>query len=467
MAAHATEATPLRHASSESWLGDVAFRARLLTVVASLAEGYDIGVANGVIAPMQSEFGFSNLEVAFLVASTPFASAFAAPCAGYFADRLGRKPTIAISCLLLTVGNLCWAFGMNFWLILVGRITLGAGIGVGLTTISIFMSEIAPAKKRGLYVSLEEIFLNIGIFCAFVAGAVFLGMPYDWRLMVGVGIIPCSVCGIFTVSPLFPESPRFLQAHGRTAEARQVLLTLLHGDAQEVDMALAKWEEEAHLKTKDWSATASALCGSHAKSARAALGTGGFQMLGGSPLIAAFMAWILIRSGMSSRDAATASVILGLVKTSVLFISVFVLLDLWGRRPLLMLSAFCGALAHAFVALVYHTEIGALWVAVGLILWAVSFSMGLGPVTYPYVSEVFDNSIRAKGVGLTFFVSRMCNAVSSFAFPLMQQSFGLAAVFVILACINLSAVVFFWLCCPETKGYSLEDIQSEVFRQKA
>jgi len=104
--------------------------------------------------------------------------------------------------------------------------------------------------------------------------------------------------------------------------------------------------------------------------------------------------------------------------------------------------------------------------AIGISFFAAAFSVGMGPATYVYMSEVFDNSLRAKGVGASFFFSRMVQALWLFAFPLMQPRIGLTGVFAILSFANVLCLAFYWLCCPETKGFSLENIQSEVFGQK-
>jgi MFS family permease len=249
MSSTATEQTPLRGRSTGC--GDTAFRVRLLTVIASLAEGYDMGIVANAIGPMKDAFGLDPIMIGLVVSSAAFAAMLASMPAGTLIDSHGRKPVIAISAALIFAGNLFWALAPNIIVLIIGRIILGSGIGVGIGAITVYMAEVAPTHQRGLYVSMEMLFLDVGILCGYAAGALLIGVRHDWRILVGLGAVLPLVIFIFALTPLLPESPRFLQAVGRVEEAREVLLDLLHGDEQEVDNAFAQWAAMSSQKSMD------------------------------------------------------------------------------------------------------------------------------------------------------------------------------------------------------------------------
>merc|ERR1719310_198581 len=150
---------------------------------------------------------------------------------------------------LLIVGGLLMALATNFEMLISGRIIAGSGAGIGLTAVTTYMAEVSPAHASGFYGSLEELFVNVGNVVGYLMNLLLLGAPYDWRIMLGAGIIPAA-CVLFVLMLPYsitgvPESPRYLQKVGRLDEAREVLLDLLNGDQSEVDRAVQAWAEEA------------------------------------------------------------------------------------------------------------------------------------------------------------------------------------------------------------------------------
>merc|ERR1719258_235468 len=129
------------------------------------------------------------------------------------------------------------AFATNFEMLVAGRVIAGCGAGTGLTAVTAYMSEVSPAHARGFYSSLEELFVNVGNVAGYLVNLALLGVRYDWRLMLGLGIVPAFGVLVVLLLPYsltgIPESPRWLQKVGRQDEARVVLFDLL-GDPDEV-----------------------------------------------------------------------------------------------------------------------------------------------------------------------------------------------------------------------------------------
>eukprot|EP00746_Dinoflagellata_sp_MGD_P010164 gnl/MRDRNA2_/MRDRNA2_120908_c0_seq1.p1 gnl/MRDRNA2_/MRDRNA2_120908_c0~~gnl/MRDRNA2_/MRDRNA2_120908_c0_seq1.p1 ORF type:complete len:471 (-),score=65.22 gnl/MRDRNA2_/MRDRNA2_120908_c0_seq1:301-1713(-) len=456
--APATEHTPLNERSSQ-WC-DSALRVRLLTVVFSIAEGYDLGVITNALSPIQSEFHLTPLTTGIFASSLWWAAMISAAFSGSVIDWIGRKAGIAVSAAVITAGNVCWALAPNVVVLLTGRIICGLGIGMGVPIVAVYMAEVAPVSKRGFYVSLEGLFIDIGIFSGMLAGALLVGVRHDWRIMVAIGgILPLISC-IFALTPCLPESPRFLQATGRVDEARVVLLDLLHGNEVEVDNAFAVWAEEARSSKqgRDWRSVMSAFFSSHSQVALAGIGAGFFFMLSGITVFVTYSVLLLAKNGLSMKTAAIVMACISALKIVTYIPPTFFLMDRWGRRPLFLCSTIALSFACGFIAFGNYAGMGGIWIAIGLGIFGCSFSLGLGSCFFAYVSEVFDNSTRAKGVGCAMCVARLTGATWVLIYPLLTATLGVSATWCLLAGCNACAAVFFLFFCPETLGVPLEEI---------
>lgn len=463
-----SESTPL---SGRRVLSGAALRVRLLTAVASFAEGYDLGVINGAVVLMRDDLGLTAWQVGWAVAIFFFVAAPAVLVAGQLSDSIGRKGAVGISMAALALGNIIWACSWHFTVLLIGRGLLGAGVGMGIATVTIYISEVAPAHQRGFYTALEPFFLNIGIPIGFASGAVFIGLPFDWRLMVGIGAVPAICAGVLVMTNSFPESPRFLAAHCRYDEAHEILQDLLKAggslDADsEASIAVEAWRSGAveDGTCSFWEALQSFM-GPRKRMALAGVGVGCMQMLSGISVFTAFSTMVLKENGMSTRGAMRVTVSIGCVKTCTVLYVAFSLIDKWGRRPMLLLSAAIMALGSLVVSMASTMHLGAYAVSLGLLLFGFGFAAGLGPATYVYMAEVFDTRTRSKGVGIGCLVGRVINGLYSVVTPVGVATLGVGPLFLTIAGMNVVALAYLWAFCPETKGFHLEDIH-ELFVDK-
>jgi len=132
-----------------------ALKVRLLTAIISFAEGYDIGVVNGAVVLFKDELGLKAWQVGIVLAIFPTGVAICAPMAGSYADQYGRKCMMVLSSILLIIGGLIMAFSTGFYSLALGRFIAGSGVGVGITAVTAYMSEVSPSHSRGFYGSLE------------------------------------------------------------------------------------------------------------------------------------------------------------------------------------------------------------------------------------------------------------------------------------------------------------------------
>lgn len=357
------------------------------------------------------------------------------------------------------------AFATNFEMLIAGRIVAGSGAGVGLTAVTAYMSEVSPAHSRGFYGSLEELFVNVGNVTGYLVNLALLGVPHDWRIMLGLGIVPASIVLVVLLLPYsltgIPESPRWLQKVGRRDEARAILLDLLN-DEEEVERAVLAWQEEAKTEGEmaTWAETFRAFGTTHRRVALAGIGAGIINMFTGIQLMMVTTTSLLVGTGMSKDQAIKTSIVLGATKAVVmLFVAVF-MLDSWGRRPLLQTSLGVCSLASALGCFGAYFNLGEAWVVGGLCIFVTGYSLGVGPVPWVYMPEVIENRFRSKGCAIGLSGARLCAVGHLFSFPILFPIFGVEGLFLFLLAVNILAGVYVQALCPETSGQSLEKIHS-------
>jgi MFS family permease len=118
------------------------------------------------------------------------------------------------------VGSLLEALSPNTFVLVIGRLVLGAGVGVASVAAPLYGAENAPAHVRGRFVSLYQMAITVGIFLAYFADYLLVS-GNAWRVMLGVSAIP-AVLLIVAVWPL-GDSARWYLKMGRRAEAEAVL----------------------------------------------------------------------------------------------------------------------------------------------------------------------------------------------------------------------------------------------------
>jgi SP family galactose:H+ symporter-like MFS transporter len=146
-------------------------------------------------------------------------SAFGCLSSGFFADFLGRKRAIFVAACFFLVGVLLCATSNSFSTLIIGRMILGVGLGLGEVTSPLLLSEIAPSKIRGTIVAYIEVMNNVGIFLGFLIGYLFTltNSNDSWRYSIGLGIIPSIM--LMILLKYIPESPRWLILKNRKEEA--------------------------------------------------------------------------------------------------------------------------------------------------------------------------------------------------------------------------------------------------------
>ncbi|XP_038125267.1 proton myo-inositol cotransporter-like isoform X2 [Cyprinodon tularosa] len=184
--------------------------------------GYDTGVVSGAMLLLKKEMHLSALWQELLVSSTVGAAALSALSGGFLNGWLGRRICILIASFIFSGGGIILSVAQNKEVLLVGRITVGLGIGIASMTVPVYIAEVSPPQLRGQLVTMNSLFITGGQFIASVVDGAFSYLSHDgWRYMLGLSVLP-AVLQFFGFIFL-PESPRWLLQKGRHQEARQVL----------------------------------------------------------------------------------------------------------------------------------------------------------------------------------------------------------------------------------------------------
>lgn len=225
----------------------------LLTLTSALGGflfGYDTGVVSGAILEIRRTFSLSATWLELVVSVTIASAAISAFIAGFLCDVLGRRPTLLISSIVFTVGAAI--MGVSFYpqVLLIGRATVGVGIGMAAMAVPMYIAELAPSDSRGKLVVVNILFVTGGQFVATVVDGIFSYMRYDigWRFMLGLGGVPSLL--MFAGFLFMPETPRWLVFHGKSEKARSVLVKIRSRDAVNTEMFDIEKDYEEYQRSR-------------------------------------------------------------------------------------------------------------------------------------------------------------------------------------------------------------------------
>ncbi|KAK7102892.1 hypothetical protein V1264_021050 [Littorina saxatilis] len=201
--------------------------------IGGLLFGYDTGIVSGSMLLIQPYFELNTFWQELIVSGTIGAAAIFALIAGPCCDIFGRKKVIMVASFIFTVGAIVMAISPNKWVLLAGRIIVGIGIGFASMTVPVYVAESAPPDIRGRLVTLNQLFITIGVLLSSVLAGAFSEMEdTGWRYMLGLAGVPGAIQFIGFI--YLPESPRWLVSKGRDEEALKVLKRIRgHDDVDE------------------------------------------------------------------------------------------------------------------------------------------------------------------------------------------------------------------------------------------
>lgn len=456
----------------------------LFPALGGLLFGYDIGATSGATISLQSAelsgttwFNLSAIQLGLVVSGSLYGALLGSILVYPIADFLGRRRELIIAAILYAVGGLTTAYAPGLGVLLVGRLLYGLGIGWAMHGAPLYIAETCPSQIRGTLISLKELFIVLGILLGYFVGSFQINVVGGWRYMFGLSIPVALIMGLGMWS--LPPSPRWLllravQGKGSLQEFKEKAiagLSKLRGRAAGDKVSEEQIEETlVSLKSayQDQESEGSLLEVFRGPSLKAFIIGGGlvlFQQITGQPSVLYYAGSILQSAGFSAAaDATRVSVLIGVFKLLMTGIAVLKVDDL-GRRPLLI-GGVSGIALSLFLLSAYYKFLGGLpFVAVAaLLLYVGSYQVSFGPISWLMVSEIFPLRTRGRGISLAVLSNFGSNAIVTFAFSPLKEFLGAENLFLVFGAIALLSLLFVVALVPETKGLSLEDIESKVLK---
>jgi sugar porter (SP) family MFS transporter len=432
------------------------YLASAISALGGMLFGYDIGVISGAILFIKTDFSLSPSLEEIVVSSVLLGSLVGAMLGGILADRLGRRRLLIITAVVFGLGAIGAALAPDTAWLIAARVVAGTAIGIASFVAPLYISEIAPVEIRGKLVSINQVALTSGIVISYLIDYAFAGSQ-AWRWMFALAVIPAAAFGVGLM--FIPNSPRWLVGCGHVDQARAVLQRIR--GPEQVESELSAIRHSVAQQKEHWSE----LLGPLLRPAMiVGVGLAIAQQITGINTVIYYAPTIFKFAGLSSASVAIlASVGVGVVNV-VLTVVAMQLIDRVGRRPLLLVSLAGMALGLFVLGLAFSLPqlSGSLgWIAVAsLMVYVGSFAVGLGPVFWLILSEIYPLRIRGRAMSVGTVANWSANLIVALSFLTLTQVLGKPATFWLYGIVSVGSWLFAFFLVPETKGRSLEEIEA-------
>ncbi len=463
----------------------------IVITLGGLLFGYDTGVINGTQFYFSKYFELTGFIKGFIVSSALLGALAGALGAGVLSSAIGRKNSLIISAVLFAIS--AWGSGMpamlpeSTTLLVVFRVLGGIGIGIASMNAPMYIAEIAPAEKRGTLVTYYQLAVVIGFFVVFLA-TYFIGnnnteaqnIETGWRYMFWSELIPASA---FLILLFFvPKSPRWLMIKGQEEEAK-IILTQIHGkeiaekEFVEIQESIHKDENSEKVNIFSKSILPIIIIGTILSVLQQFTGINAVLYYGADIFEQAL--------GFGKDDILQQQVLLATVNLVFTFVAMFTI-DKLGRKPLLIIGGFgmlIGFLMMGFT--LYLSDYSSVNAAglpaisqtegiislIGVLIFIGAFAMSMGPVVWVLLSEIFPNKVRSAAMSIAVAAQWLANYFVSQTFPMIVESdanklqidggiWNNALPYFLFSGFIVIIILFVWKFIPETKGKTLEEMET-------
>ncbi|MGO2565320.1 MAG: sugar porter family MFS transporter [Brochothrix thermosphacta] len=435
-----------------------------ISTFGGLLFGYDTGVVNGALPYMAAsdQLNLTPVTEGLVASSLTFGAAFGAIIGGQFSDKKGRRKLIMYLAVMFFIATIGCSIAPNIEVMVISRVLLGLAVGGASVTVPAYLSEMSPANRRGRMVTMNELMIVTGQLMAFTFNAIlattFGDVSHIWRYMLVIATLPAVILWFGML--VMPESPRWLASKGRFGEALAVLLQVrekeeAHEEIEEIKQHL---EEDAIQKAR-WKDLSIPWI---RRIVFIGIGIAVVQQITGVNSIMYYGTQILKNAGFGTQAAIVGNIANGVISVAATFVGIW-LLGKIGRRPMLTIGLIGTTSALTLIGIFSYVLEGSAalpYVVLSLTVTFLAFQQGaISPVTWLMLSEIFPLKLRGLGMGVTVFCLWITNFLVGFSFPILLDAFGLSNTFFMFAVLGIGAIIFVRKVLPETKGYSLEQLE--------
>lgn len=436
----------------------------ITVALAGFLFGFDTVVISGAEKSLSEMWGHYTLFGSaslfhgnVVMASALWGTVVGALFGGWPTDALGRKKTLIIIGILYTVSAVGSAVVSDPWSFAFFRFIGGLGVGASTIAAPAYVSEIAPAEKRGRLVAMYQFNIVFGILAAFLSNYAFANMGLGdmaWRWMIGIEALPALIYTVMVCT--VPMSPRWLMMKGRYDEAREVLQKI---DPQRDISGLieAGKEEASHNSESIWQPKYRFIV-------LLAFLIAFFNQFSGINAFLYYAPRIFEIAGLEQNAALLSSVGVGVVNLVFTLIGL-VLIDKLGRRTLMYICSFGYIISLGLISLAFLQNWSGQIVPFLFFLFIAAHAVGQGAVIWVFISEIFPNHLRAQGQALGSSTHWVLAAAIPAMIPFLFGTIGASAVFMIFTGMMVLQLLFVIFLMPETKGVPLEKLSKSLIKE--
>ncbi|CAN8269659.1 unnamed protein product [Cochlearia groenlandica] len=425
-----------------------------IIVSASFNFGLSVGYTADTMSSIMTDVDLSLAQFSLFGSLATFGGMVGAIFSAKVASAFGNRMTLWIADLFCVTGWFAIALAKNIIWLDLGRLFVGIGVGLISYVVPVYVAEITPKQVRGAFTFSNQLLQNCG-----VAIAYYFGNFLSWRTLALIGIIPCGiqVIGLFFVH----ESPRWLAKKGRDKEF-EIALQKFRGkgydivhESHEIKVSIESSKQNSNI------GITSLFKKRYAHQLTIGVGLMLLQQLCGSAGIGSYGSTLFKLGGFPARIGMTVLSLIVVPKS----LMGLILVDRWGRRPLLMTSALglclsCITLAIAFGVkdVPEFEKLTPIFTFIGILSFTMMFAVGMGALPWIIMSEIFPIDIKVLAGSLVTIANWFTGWIANYYFNFMLV-WSPTGTFAISAIICGVTIAFTWFLVPETRGLTLEEIQ--------
>ncbi|KAI2504224.1 major facilitator superfamily-like protein [Fragilaria crotonensis] len=436
----------------------------LVAVTSQFLVGYNTGVMNapsGVVFPGHSTGTWSLAVAAFAVGGP-----FGATVGGRLADSRGRRGALLMDTWMFLLGGLIQTFAVDMFSIIVARFIIGFASGFSSVLVPIYLGELAPPTLRGMLGTLTQFALVIGILVSDLLAFSFATESL-WRALFALTPLACVVQLI--LAPFLLESPRWLLGRDPNSLKARFIIKQLRGlrydHEVETEVALFVMGGAAQRTEKTSQSDILQEMISHNKIRLLLISALVLQMAQQfSGINAVFYYSTSFFEGVIDNPL-VGTTIVGAVNVVATY-AALLLMDRCGRKTLILWSAGGMFLSCIFIVLALVGVLNNMVALLAVNVYVIFFELGLGPVPWLIVAEMFDAKYVATAMSTCSQVNWACNFVVGLVFPYMNKYLGPYS-FVPFATVLAFVFGYAVVILPETQGTTPEELAAEMVRRNS